>query len=71
MTTPLPQTPGDGRCERPAYVVILSTGELETGLWCDSCQLPSRVRIPTFMTTELGSSDGPLIDECAECGKRF
>jgi hypothetical protein len=65
-------TPGDQReDEPPAYVVILTTGEPEIGLWCDSCLLPSRMRIPTFMLTEQGSSDGPLIDACTECERRF
>ena len=53
------------------YVVLVSAGEPETGLWCDTCLLASRVRVPIFLTSEAGSSDGPPFDQCLRCGKRF
>lgn len=53
--------------------VFISGGEPETGLWCDDCLLPSRVRVPIVMITESGASDTaiPPVDLCTECGRRF
>lgn len=55
------------------YVVFISAGEPETGLWCDACLLPSRVRVPVITLTETGSDDTaiPPVDACTECRKRF
>lgn len=55
------------------YVVFISAGKPETGLWCDACQLPSRVRVPVTMVTETGADDTtiPPIDACTECRKGF
>jgi hypothetical protein len=55
----------------PGYVVIISAGEPETGLWCPDCLLPSRVRIPIYVTSETGSSLTTTADECQDCGRNF
>jgi hypothetical protein len=54
------------------YVVLIEAGEPETGLWCDSCLLPSVVRVPLIMITETGASDTALspAELCTECGKQ-
>jgi hypothetical protein len=54
------------------YVVLVATGEPETGLWCDSCLLPSVVRVPLVMITENGASDTALspVELCTECGEQ-
>lgn len=51
------------------YVVILAPGEPETGLWCETCKLPSVVRVPFVMLTESGASYGavPPAELCTEC----
>lgn len=52
--------------------VLISIGKTETGLWCDRCLLPSRVRVHLIMTTETGSSDTAIspVERCEECGAR-
>lgn len=51
-----------------AFIDMISAGTPETGLWCDACQLPSRVRIRIFATHEGGSDLFGTWDECQECG---
>lgn len=55
-----------------SVTVLLSAGEPETGLWCDACLLPSRIRVPITMITTAGASDTaiPPVGICTECGRR-
>ena len=46
---------------------FVSAGTPETGLWCSRCLLPSRVRVPIYLTSEAGSSLLGVWDACEEC----
>jgi hypothetical protein len=58
----------EGIVAKAEYVVMVSSGVAETGLWCDRCLLPSRVRFPLYATDERGSGVVATYDECRECG---
>jgi hypothetical protein len=49
------------------YVVMVTPGEPETGLWCDRCNLPSLVRFPLYLTSEEGSSPCGVGWTCPGC----
>jgi len=51
--------------------VFVSAGTPQTGLWCGKCLLPSRVRIPVYVTSERGSSLVTVHDACEDCGRDF
>ena len=55
-----------------SYVVFIAAGEPQIGLWCDTCLLPSVVRVPLIMITETGADDSALspAELCTECGKQ-
>lgn len=53
-----------------AFIDMIRAGTPETGLWCDACHLPSRVRIRVFITHDGGSDLLATRDECQECGAR-
>jgi hypothetical protein len=53
----------------PPYVVLLSAGEPETGLWCGRCLLPSRIRVPFCITSEQGSFLAGTAEGCPDCGE--
>lgn len=46
-------------------VVTFSAGEPETGLWCDSCLLPSAVAVPVMAT--YGSGKILLLQVFRQC----
>jgi hypothetical protein len=48
-------------------VVLVSAGEPETGLWCSRCLLPSRIRVPVYLTSEHGSFLAARSDACPGC----
>jgi hypothetical protein len=50
------------------YLSMISSGRGETGLWCPVCLLPSRIRVPVYLTSEAGSSPLGTYDECQDCG---
>lgn len=54
----------------PPLIFLVSTGQPETGLWCDRCLLPSRIRFTVYVTTEHGSRPIGVIDACQDCGHR-
>jgi len=47
--------------------VWITTGEPETGLWCDRCMLPARIRIPIYQMSASGFTPLTVYDVCAEC----
>lgn len=52
----------------PEHVILVApAGDPVTGLWCDSCLLPSLIEAQVSLTSEDGSS---LVTHrwCVECG---
>lgn len=47
-----------------AHIVV---GEPLTGLWCDGCQLPARVRFPLHLLSEAGVSPFGWTEACLHC----
>lgn len=51
-----------------SYVTVwVTTGEPETGLWCDRCLFPARIRIPVYLMTASGFTPLGVYDACTEC----
>ena len=53
----------------PRSVVIQTqVGEPETGLWCDTCLLPSMVAVPVITTCGSRILSVAVYRRCADCG---
>ena len=52
---------------RPGFVTIhLVPGTPVTGLWCDTCLLPSRYEIPIYVLGDEGPIKTGMINRCRE-----
>lgn len=51
-----------------AYILNIAAGTPECGLWCETCLLPSRARVPVHLLAESGVSDLAQYHYCTECG---
>lgn len=52
-----------------AYITFwLVLGTVETGVWCDRCLVPSRIRVPVYRVNEHGVALHCNLLNCLECG---
>lgn len=49
------------------YVIQLGAGTPQTGLWCDTCNLPSRIVVPVMWLADSGVGKIGESSRCAVC----
>lgn len=52
----------------PVTVGWITPGQVEVGLWCDRCLLPSAVRVQVAMVSDSGVQALGAAEACHECG---
>ena len=49
-------------------IFLLTPGTPETGVWCESCALPSVIRVALYQLSDSGVSHVATAAVCTECG---
>jgi hypothetical protein len=65
MAAPIPggRLAPDGR----SVIFTFTPGTPETGLWCDECLLPSRIRLPVCTIDSSGVRVLTVVETCPGC----
>jgi hypothetical protein len=52
---------------RWVHAHLVLSPDPQTGIWCDGCATPARVRFQVTALTEHGVSDHGTIEQCLRC----